>query len=119
LWLSEFIKKRRESKLLKLQLRRAQDIANTEREVEYMYPYVIKWLNRQTMGVLTKKSISKKDLRRLFPNSSEETQDAMWNKLLKEQAIYQENQSPGFYIAPRSGDATYDDNTERQTDKLF
>jgi hypothetical protein len=113
LWLCAFIKKRRESKLLKLRLRREQDIANTEREVEYMYPCVIKWLNRQTMGVLTKKSISKKDLRRLFPNASEETQDAMWNKLLKEKAIYQENHSPGFFFAPRSGDATYYDNTER------
>jgi hypothetical protein len=110
LWLREFIKKRRESNLLKLQLRSEQDIAVAEREVEYMYPYVIKWIDRQTMGVLTKKSISKKDLRRLFPNASEEAQDAIWHKLLKEKKIYRANDLPRFYIVPRSG---YDNNSDR------
>jgi hypothetical protein len=110
LWLCEFIKKRRESKLLKLQLRSEQDTAIVEREVEYMYPYVIEWMKRQTMGVLTQKSISKKDLRRLFPNASEEAQDAMWNKLLKEKKISQKNDLPGFYIVPRSG---YDNDSDR------
>jgi hypothetical protein len=109
LWLCELIKKRRESKLLKLQLRREQDIATVEREVEHLYPYVLKWINCQIMGVLTKKSISKKDFRRLCPDASEETQDAMWNKLIREKVIYQEKDLPGFYIAPRSGNATYGD----------
>jgi hypothetical protein len=113
LWLCEFIKKRRESKLLKHQLRREQDIATIEKEVEYLYPYVLKWINCQIMGVLTKKSISKKDFRRLCPDASEETQDAMWNKLLREKAIYQEKDLRGFYIAPKSGDATCEDRIER------
>lgn len=103
MWLCEFNKKRRESKLLKLQLRKEKDRENREdreKEVEYLYPYVIKWINRQRMGVLTKKSISKKDFSRLFPDASEETQDAMWNKLLREKVIYQAKDLPGFYIAP-------------------
>jgi hypothetical protein len=100
LWLCEFNKKRRESKLLKLQLRREKDREDREKEVGYLYPYVIKWINHQKMGVLTKKSISKKDFSRLFPDASEETQDAMWNKLLREKVIYQSKDLPGFYIAP-------------------
>lgn len=104
MWLCEFHKKRRESKLLELQLRREQDTENIEKEVEYLYPYVIAWIDRRTMGVLTKESISKKDFSHLFPDASEETQDAMWNKLLKEKVIYQEKDLPGFYIAPKSVD---------------
>ncbi len=113
MWLCEFNKKRRESKLLKLQLGREQDTEQIEREVEYLYPYVVEWIYRKTMGVLTKKSISKKDFSRLFPDASEETQDAMWNKLLREKVIYREKDLPGFYIAPKSEDVTCDNKTER------
>jgi hypothetical protein len=83
-----------------------------EKEVEHLYPYVIEWIKRHKMGVSTKKSISKKDLSRLFPDASEETQDALWKKLLREKEINEEPDWAGFYIAPGPGESAYDDKTE-------
>jgi hypothetical protein len=100
--LCDFIKKRRGDKLLEQQVREKSRREDSEKEVEHFYPYVIKWIKRQRIGVQTKKNISKKDLSRLLPDASEETQDALWKKLLREKEISEES----------DGESAYDDKTE-------
>jgi len=90
LQLCDFIKKRRGDKLFEHQLKEKNRREDSEKEVEHFYPYVIKWIERQRIGVQTKKNISKKDLSRLLPDASEETQDALWKKLLREKEIKEE-----------------------------
>jgi hypothetical protein len=58
-----------------------------EKEAGHPYPYVISWINRQRMGMLTNRSISKKDLLHLFPDACEETQDTLqWAFIMPEGA---------------------------------